>query len=400
MEIKDNTAVINALFGSSASRSAQMGNLALRELDKGLGQFTEKNYELAISSFNRAIRLSLGGDTAINAYDYMARAQLSQGDKQGAIQTYQKALKLAPNRDDLHTQLGNIYTTEKRFEEATEQYAQAVKYNPGAANRYSLGQSYLATGRYEEAKAQFEQVRQLSPKEPFGNFGLGQAYAKLQRYDFAIQSFDAAIAIKPDYWEAHAEKGYALADSGEFERASDIADKLEVDDEVLSALLAQYVFEKTQPKMVAVYTSSLYASFSSTLGPGTSVSSLSAYLSEAGAQQTFSLVFQFDKEMDASSVENIFNWSITRATGTGRGDGYNYDMILKDTEATLAPTPLAVYYDQLEQTATVLFNIQQNASGNATIDPSHINFTFSGKDVLGLSMDKSADMYSGFSSFA
>lgn len=400
MEIKDNSAVINALFGGSASRSAQLDNLALRELDKGLDLFTGKSYELAISSFNRAIRLSPGGDTAINAYDYMARAQLSQGDTQGAIQTYQKALKLAPNRDDLQAQLGNIFTTEKRFEEATAQYALAVKYNPGAANRYSLGQSYLATGRYEEARAQFEQVRQLSPKEPFGNFGLGQAYAKLQRYDAAIQSFDEAIAIKPDYWGAYAEKGYALADSGKYEQARDVADKLEVDDEVLSGLLAQYIFEKTQPKMVAVYTSPLYAHFSSTLGPGTPVSGLNSYLSAAGAQQTFSLVFQFDKEMNASSVENIFNWSITRANGTGRGDGYNLDMILKDTEITLAPTPLAVYYDQQEQTATVLFNIQQNASGNATIDPSHINFTFSGKDVLGLSMDKSADMYSGFSSFA
>jgi hypothetical protein len=51
-------------------------------------------------------------------------------------------------------------------------------------------------------------------------------------------------------------------------------------------------------------------------------------------------------------------------------------------------------------TATVLFKISQNSTATGTIDPSHINFTFSGKDVLGLSMDKSADMYSGFSWFA
>jgi hypothetical protein len=48
----------------------------------------------------------------------------------------------------------------------------------------------------------------------------------------------------------------------------------------------------------------------------------------------------------------------------------------------------------------VLFKVSQNSSANGTIDPSHINFSFSGKDVVGLSMDKSADMYSGFSKFA
>jgi hypothetical protein len=112
------------------------------------------------------------------------------------------------------------------------------------------------------------------------------------------------------------------------------------------------------------------------------------------------MVFQFSKQMDAASIENVFNWKIERATGSGRGDGYNYDMRLKDTEISLPATPQAVYYDQQAMTATVLFKVSQNANANGTIDPSHINFSFSGKDVVGLSMDKSADMYSGFSWFA
>jgi len=43
--------------------------------------------------------------------------------------------------------------------------------------------------------------------------------------------------------------------------------------------------------------------------------------------------------------------------------------------------------------------VRQNSGANGTLDPSHINFTFSGTDVLGVKIDKSADMYSGFSSF-
>ena len=400
MEIPDNSALFSAMFDGAANKTARLGNLALRELDKGLDQFTSGNHELAINNFNRAIRLSSGGETAANAYDFKARSQLSQGDTSGAIESYQNALKFAPTRDDLIGRLGNIFTTEQRFDEAVTQYELAVKNNPSAANRYSLGQGYLATGRLDEAKAQFELVRQLSPNDPFGNFGLGQAYAREARYDFAIESFSAAIAIKRDYWDAYAEMGYALTDSGDVSGAEDVAAELRINDEALSALLNQYIFEKTQPKMLAAYVDPIYAFFPSSLGPGTQVSGLNAYLATANAQLTFSMVFQFSKQMDSASVENVFNWSIARATGSGRGDGYNLDMTLKDTEATLTPNPLAVYYDQQAMTATVLFKVSQNATTSATFDPSHINFSVSGKDVLGLDMDKSADMYSGFSSFA
>ena len=400
MEIADNSAIINVIFGGASNRSAQLDNLALRELDKGLSQFTGKNYELALDYFNKAIRLSPGTNTAVNAYDFKARTLLSQGNKDAAIESYQAALKIDPTRDDLHALLGNIYTTEQRSEDAVASYEQAVTRNPTTANRYSLGQGYLATGRFDEAKAQFELVRQLSPAEPFGDFGLGLANARQGRFDFAIEAFDAAIAIKSDYWEAYAEKGYALVDSGEPLQALDIAQTLAVNDEALATQLSQYVYEKSQPKLTASYVSPLYAFFNSTQGPGTQLAGLNAYLNTADAQLTFSMVFQFSKPMDAASVENISNWSIARATGTGRGDGYNLDMMLKDTEVTLPVQPYAVYYDQQELTATVLFNLRQNDTATATIDPSHINFTFTGKDSLGLSMDKSADMYSGFSSFA
>jgi tetratricopeptide (TPR) repeat protein len=400
MEIADNSATVSALFGSASNRSAQFGNLALRELDKGLNEFTGKQYELAIRSFNKAIRLSPGSDTAINAYDYMARTQLSQNDFQGAIESYQKALKIDPKRDDLHTQLGNIYTLEERFNEAAAEYEQAVKYNPSAANRYSLGQGYLGVGRLDDAKAQFELVRQLSPKDPFGNFGLGQVYARQERYDYAVQSFDAAIAIKGDYWEAFAEKGFALTDSGDTTQALDIAESLVSNDETLATQLSQYIYEKSKPRMTAAYSSEVYAPFLSTLGPGTPLIGLNAYLATANAEMSLSMVFQFSKPMNKASVEDVANWGIERAIGSGLANGYNLEIALPASEVVLPSMPNAVYYDQAEMTATVMFKVTQNATGSGTIDPSHINFSFSGKDSLGLTMDESADMYSGFSSFA
>lgn len=391
----------SAIFGSMGNKSERLANIALQELDKGLTNYTNKNYEGAAENFKKAVRLAPGSDTAINAHDYMARTQVKQGKPEEAIASYKNALKIDPKRDDLHALLGNIYTTEKRYDEAAASYALAVKNNPSAPNRYSLGQGYLAAGRLDEAKAQFEMVKQLSPKDGFGSFGIGQVYAKQERYDFAIQAFQDAINAKDDYWEAYSEMGYALVDSGDKSGAVDVVEGLLKNDEVLGKNLQQYIYEKSNPKMVATYASEIYGNFSTKLGPGTQVAGLNSYLTTAGAgaQQTFSMVFQFSKPMDQRSIENVFNWSIERASGTGRGDGYNYDMQVNDSEVAIERLPLGVYYDEKEMTATVLFNIRQNDTATGTIDPSHINFSFSGKDVAGMSMDRSADTYSGFSGF-
>jgi Tfp pilus assembly protein PilF len=390
----------DTIFAASLSNSGQLDTLAQRALSQGLELFVAKKYDQAITALTRAAGLSPNSTTAINAFDYIARAHVSEGDNQSAINAYRQALKIDSGRHDLRLALGNVYYSEDRFDEAVLEYEQAVKVNPAAANRYSLGQGYLAAGRYDDAVRQFEQVQRMDRQKPYGDFGLGQAYAKQGLYDQALESFDQAIAIQDDYWDAYAEKGYALVDMGQPEQATEIADQLQGNNSELAASLRAYIYEKSAPKMTALYSSDIYTAFKSTLGPGTQVADMGLYLANPGDSQTFSMVFQFSKQMDARSVENEQNWSLQRNIGTGRGDGYNLSMMLPDTEVSLPSVPDAVYYDPQTMTATVLFRITQNDTATGTIDPSHIKFTFDGKDVLGLSMDSKADEYAGYSGFA
>jgi hypothetical protein len=48
----------------------------------------------------------------------------------------------------------------------------------------------------------------------------------------------------------------------------------------------------------------------------------------------------------------------------------------------------------------VLFSVSQNSTADGTIDPSHIKFSFNGKDATGMTMDPKANEYTGFSGFA
>ena len=106
--------------------------------------------------------------------------------------------------------------------------------------------------------------------------------------------------------------------------------------------------------------------------------------------------FQFNKEMDRESVENIVNWSITRSQEAGAGMAYNFNTGIPSTEVSLTRFPLSVYYDADSWTATVFFSVEQNTSADGTIDPEHIVFSFSGMDADGNEMDEDYDQYMGF----
>jgi hypothetical protein len=71
-----------------------------------------------------------------------------------------------------------------------------------------------------------------------------------------------------------------------------------------------------------------------------------------------------------------------------------------DREVSIPKRPFSVTYDPATGQASVTFTVQQNAAGDATIDPSHLVFKFSGKDSSGRQMDTTGDQIDGSASKA
>jgi len=391
----------DSLF-TSATQNPQVDQYAQNSLLKGLQQFSNGKYTQAIATFKQAIGYSPTSTTAVNAYDYLAQSYIQLGDTNSAINTYKKSIAAVSNQDTTHTSLANLYYSIGDYSSAVKEYAQAAKLNPSASNLYSLGQGYLADGQYNNAMKEFSQVRRLAPNQSYGDSGMGQVYAAQGQYADAITSFQKALKINPKDWNAYADMGYALADSGQLDQAQAVADSLQSNDANLSGQLSTYIYGKTPPQLAAETYAMLGSPFLTVLGPGTKVADLGDYkLATPDAQQTFSVAFQFSKPMDATSVQDVQNWSITRATGNSfSSKDYNYGAPTPSTEVSLPYYPTAVSYDPSTLTATVLFTVTQNSTGNGTIDPSHIQFGFNGKDVTGATMDPKANEYTGFSGFA
>ena len=387
----------SSLFVSAAQQSQQMEQLANTALSRGMDLYRDGKYAEAADAFRRSVALSPTSPYAQTSADYMASSYIKIGRIDKAAEAYKMSMQLDPSSDAPVVKLANLYFAEGRSQEAMIQYEKAVRLNPSANNYFSLGQSYLALEEYSQAESAFSRVARMEPNSPNGYYGLGQTYNKMERYDDAVLQFKAAIEQDDTFYAAHAELGYNYADMGLMDEAQEIVDFLEENDADLADTLSRYMYKVDPPQIMFASSSS---SFPRSLPMRTPLSALDSYLANAGAVQTFTMEFQFSKKMDRESVENIYNWSITRANGENMLDKYNFGFSIPETEVSPKAYPDFVYYDAQNLTAKLTFSIKQNDSADGTIDPAHIVFKFNGEDVYGNKMNKDHDEYSGFSGVA
>jgi len=396
--IISNASISDSLFSATLTQSNGLESLANAALQRGIDAYTNQDYEGAVKEFKRSVGLGRSSSFAADAAQYLAMTYLKLEDPENAIKAYKSALQVDPYRDDIHVKLGNLYFSQEKYENARAEYAEAVRLNPTPVNRYSLGQAYIELGRYSDAETQYSEIQRLAPQEAGGYLGMGLTYSRQDKHEEAIRQFRQAISRDEKLYDAYAQLGYSYADMGDMESAQNIVDTLEgIDQAALADTLSRYMYKVDPPKMMFAQSTS---TFSFSLGKGMPLVALNSYLANPNASKTLSIQIQFDKEMDRDSIENPLNWQISRATGQGPGQAYNFGLPISPNEAKLPSIPSAVTWDEENLTASVYFTVTQNAASNATIDPSHVEFKFSGKDIYGLKMNPKFDQFSGFNDVA
>lgn len=382
------------LFSATTPTVAMMDNIAGGALGRGIDAFTAKNYDMAVREFRRAVSLSPYSDNALKAFEYMANAFIRSGKTSEATKTYRQAIKVFPSADGLNLSLGNLLFSEGEYEEAVEQYQIAVRKNTAVGqNFYALGQGYLTLKRYDEAEAQFKRVIQMSPQDSGGYYALGQTYRMAGRYEEAQVQLEKALRLEKDFANAHYELGMLYAEQQQIAKAQAELNILDDYNSEFYADLQNTITANSAPRFLVAYINNLNLAS----GPGTKVSSLDPSLATPGASKSYTMSFLFDKNMDAAAIQNIANWNISRSSGPDTGGLYNWGMKLPSTEINLNPMPVSVVYDPELLTAKVTFKITQNASGDGTIDLSHLVFKFRGTDIYGNAMDTAKDQYNRFS---
>ncbi len=394
---------INDLFSSDVTHSqTSLDSLANTALSQGITLYQNGQYELAIKAFTESVGLSYGSDNSASAYTYMAQAYQQLGNTNEAIKTYKEASSIYPLNDSFPLALGDIYTQENDNNDALKEYKATVQLDPASAdNRYSLGQSYLTAGDYSDASEQFTQVTKISPTSATGYYGLGQVARAKGDYAGALLQLNKAISVDSTFSNSYLELGKTYADMGNLTQANEQVSELKAKGTTAATTAATtlntYISQVTKPEITSAISQD---GFDPYLGPSTDVSELSSNLSNANTSQLFSMTFTFSKSMEMSSVINPQNWTISRANIINNDGVYNNGLPVSSNEVYISYKPAYVTYNNAKDTATVYFQLSQNANADATIDPGHIVFKFFGTDTYGKAMDTSADQYSGFSGIA
>lgn len=358
--------------------------------------------EQAITALKKAISIDAQNATA---YNYLGKLYLSQGKNAEAIKAYQQLVRIqsnpylsdssssAPTQVEAYTSLGNAYVQDKQYTAAEKAFKAAAKLDPqDPLATYTLGLMYANTDRLSEAETQLLKVKKISPNDGNVYYALGMVYNKQGNYDKAVTHLEKALDLKKTLTAANYELGMAYDAVGRTEDAQRQLSILQSSSDTTNAKNLKTALNK--PGILYMDTKNS-GGFSEYLGPGVPLWMLDpSLLTQPRSTKTFSVKIAFNTDMDATSVTNTQNWSISRADGD-EGGYYNNTMPLTSKDVALPNTPSAVYYNSVTKEATLLFSLTQNSSGDAVIDQKHVVFKFSGKDALGRTMDTATDEIDG-----
>ena len=128
-----------------------------------------------------------------------------------SIVPMQKAVQIAPQDAEAHSNLGAILLELGDITAAISSCAQAVALNPSFAEAHNnLGAALQGEGRLNESAASFEKAIELKPNYAEAHSNLGNVFKELGRLDEAFSAYIRATNLAPGFDEAHANLGEVI----------------------------------------------------------------------------------------------------------------------------------------------------------------------------------------------
>ena len=133
-----------------------------------------------------------------------ADERIAASDRNGAIEAYRKALAVAPERAELHHNLGVMLAEKHRDGEALNAFAAAAQRRPEWPEPWLAGGHMLfARGRYREAAGAFEAAAARAPDRLDACYNAAKALIHAKRWSLAVPHLVRARELAPanaDVW--------------------------------------------------------------------------------------------------------------------------------------------------------------------------------------------------------
>jgi len=189
--------------------------------------------------------------------DFLANQKLEEGlklyyakDYHGSIKLNTEAIELKPDWSWPYNNRGLAYADLGQKERAIQEFNKAIEMNPRLSQAYyNRGFAYYLLKQYERAILDFNKAIELNPKYAMAYNNRGLAYNQLKQYKKAVQDFSSAIQIctnltqykqsiqstnysaeRINYQMLYARRGGAYYNLGQYEQAvQDYSKAIEID---------------------------------------------------------------------------------------------------------------------------------------------------------------------------
>jgi tetratricopeptide (TPR) repeat protein len=158
----------------------------------------QRNYEAAISAYNKMIELDANRD---DAYYGVGIVYFNMRRFKEAVLPLEKAVQLNSEHKDAYFYIANSYEELKDFAKAAESYEKYVNLKPeklGTAY-WHLGLCRFELGQFEAAAAAFQEALKENPQDTLINDKLAQAFQKAGQYEKAEQVYKYLAQLSPEY---------------------------------------------------------------------------------------------------------------------------------------------------------------------------------------------------------
>ncbi|NLT69530.1 MAG: tetratricopeptide repeat protein [Verrucomicrobiaceae bacterium] len=181
------------------------------------------DYYHATGRFDQAIAAYVQIITAepdrLDLREKLARAYGGKGDEEKVISTLKEIVEIDPQNADIHKQIAGIFMRGKRFQEAIPHLQAALTITKGSATEYgALGRMMIESREFELSVEFLTEAAYHFPESPDFPFLLTFSLGNLERWEEAIEQFQATIALAKETQPQLLNEGFYFRYAAAFER--------------------------------------------------------------------------------------------------------------------------------------------------------------------------------------
>ena len=136
-----------------------------------------------------------------------------------ALTVINQAISLVPNNPNHYNEKYVVLSELKRYDEELAAITQAINLAPRAAWYYNRGILYYNQQKYKLALDDYNKAIELNPNYALAYYNRGNLYRRQQKYKLALDDYNQAIKINPNDAEAYNNRGNLYYDQQKYELA-------------------------------------------------------------------------------------------------------------------------------------------------------------------------------------